>query len=236
MLTVVLTCEHGGNQIPKPYQQYFKTAQSSLSSHEGLDIGAYELATKFSKVYPLFFYSTVSRLLVELNRSVRHPSLFSRYTKNLPSDEKELIMAEFYHPYRFKVMAAIEQIITSGKDVLHLSIHSFTPELNGEIRETDVGLLYDPQRAKEKKFSRQWRDAIYQISKQFRVRYNYPYLGKSDGFVTMLRKQFGAKHYLGIELEVNQKYFLEQQQAIISALLLDSFTGTINHFNYEEKK
>ena len=37
------------------------------------------------------------------------------------------------------------------------------------------------------------------------MRYNYPYLGKADGFTTYLRKQFQT-HYLGIEIEINQKY------------------------------
>ena len=36
------------------------------------------------------------------------------------------------------------------------------------------------------------------------VRFNYPYLGKADGFPTYLRKLF-PDNYSGIELEVNQK-------------------------------
>jgi predicted N-formylglutamate amidohydrolase len=234
MLTVILTCEHGGNEIPEAYQQNFKNARAVLSSHEGWDIGAYELAKMFAQEYPLFFYANVSRLLIELNRSVGHPNLFSRYTKSLPGAEKELIMINYYHPYRLEVIAAIEQLIASSKDVLHLSVHTFTPKLNGKERKTDIGLLYDPQRGKEKNFSHQWQAVIYQISKQFRVRYNYPYLGKSDGFVTMLRKKFGDKHYSGIELEVNQKYFVEKQQQEISTLLLESFTVALNNFTYEE--
>jgi hypothetical protein len=37
------------------------------------------------------------------------------------------------------------------------------------------------------------------------VRFNYPYLGKADGFTTFMRKQF-PKNYIGIEIEVNQKF------------------------------
>jgi hypothetical protein len=36
------------------------------------------------------------------------------------------------------------------------------------------------------------------------VRRNYPYRGTADGFTTYLRRQFSARKYLGIELEVNQ--------------------------------
>lgn len=38
---------------------------------------------------------------------------------------------------------------------------------------------------------------------------NYPYLGKSDGFTTSLRKQFPFQ-YIGIELEINQKSLQNQ--------------------------
>jgi hypothetical protein len=40
---------------------------------------------------------------------------------------------------------------------------------------------------------------------EMRVRRNYPYLGKTDGLTTYLRRQFPAEQYLGIELEVNQR-------------------------------
>jgi len=42
------------------------------------------------------------------------------------------------------------------------------------------------------------------------VRFNYPYLGKADGFTTYLRKQFPA-NYMGIELEVNQAFSVENK-------------------------
>jgi len=40
------------------------------------------------------------------------------------------------------------------------------------------------------------------------VRRNYPYAGKSDGLTAFLRRRFPAEVYIGIELEINQKYVL----------------------------
>ena len=37
-----------------------------------------------------------------------------------------------------------------------------------------------------------------------RIRRNYPYLGKTDGFTSFLRKKYSAKFYAGIEIEINQ--------------------------------
>jgi hypothetical protein len=42
-----------------------------------------------------------------------------------------------------------------------------------------------------------------------RIRMNYPYLGKADGFTTSLRQEF-QEQYIGIELELNQKLFAEE--------------------------
>jgi predicted N-formylglutamate amidohydrolase len=89
--------------------------------------------------------------------------------------------------------------------VLHVSVHSFTPNLNGEERQCDIGLLYDSRKLEEKEFCKQLKNELSQIDNMLNVRFNYPYLGKADGFTTYLRKQF-PKHYLGIELEINQKY------------------------------
>ena len=33
-----------------------------------------------------------------------------------------------------------------GRRVIHISSHSFTPELDGKVRSADVGLLYHPGR------------------------------------------------------------------------------------------
>ena len=41
-----------------------------------------------------------------------------------------------------------------------------------------------------------------------KVRRNYPYTGKSDGFTAYLRRRFPPAAYLGIELEINQKHVL----------------------------
>ncbi len=38
-----------------------------------------------------------------------------------------------------------------------------------------------------------------------KIRRNYPYLGKADGFTTYLRRRFLPCDYAGIELEVNQR-------------------------------
>jgi predicted N-formylglutamate amidohydrolase len=120
--------------------------------------------------------------------------------------------------------------LASGKRVIHLSSHSFTPELDGIVRAADVGLLYDPARAGEAALCREWRTYLKAREPSLRVRRNYPYTGKSDGFAAYLRRRFAADEYIGIELEINQRLLLmggksrRQLQALIICSLAAALT------------
>jgi predicted N-formylglutamate amidohydrolase len=89
--------------------------------------------------------------------------------------------------------------------VIHLSIHSFTPLLNGHLRNCDIGLLYDSSKQAEKEFCKTFKTLMLQQRSDLNIRYNYPYLGKADGFTTYLRKRYPHR-YLGIEIEINQHF------------------------------
>lgn len=203
-MRLVLTCEHGGMDIPEAYKEHF-TDTNILKTHRGYDLGALNLFNHLQPLANASFYSTTSRLLVELNRSIFHKQLFSEYTKPLSKIEKRQIIDTHYLPYRISVEHEIAKLISSNNLVVHLSIHSFTPELNGKKRHCDIGLLYDSGIKKEQEFCKQLKTEILKQSSSLNVRFNYPYLGKSDGFTTFLRKQF-PNAYLGIEIEVNQKF------------------------------
>ena len=205
MVHLILTCEHGGHDVPAEYQQLFVDATETLRSHRGWDPGALDLARLLEQQLsaPLIF-STTTRLFVELNRSVGHPRLFSEFTSGLDPLTKESILTQYYAPYRENVESAIEQQVKTRESVIHLSVHTFVPVLNGVSRTSDVGLLYDPARPIETELCGLWKQTLKTQRPDLRVRRNYPYLGKADGFTTHLRRQFSSVQYAGIELEVNQ--------------------------------
>lgn len=205
-----ITCEHGGNRIPSRYRECFRGKEALLHSHRGCDAGALRLARELSEALsaPLLV-STVSRLLVDLNRSQHHSKLFSEATRPLSHELRHEILTRYYLPYRAKAEAAIEQAIAYGQRVIHISSHSFTPEIDGKVRNADIGLLYDPAREEEAKLCRRWQIALKEYTAGLHSRMNYPYAGTSDGFTVYLRKRFPAERYLGIELEINQKHVHE---------------------------
>src|SRR5688572_12529102 len=232
MQKILITCEHGGNQIPEEYRKYFRTHQDLLQTHRGWDPGALELYKKFVAVgADASFFSETSRLLIELNRSRHHENLFSVATKEIPAIEKNAILEWHYEPYRKKVEETITSFLAQNHSVLHISVHSFTPELNGEIRNADIGLLYDPQRKREKAFCARWKTTLLQENPALKVRFNYPYRGTADGFTSYLRKKFPDESYAGIELEVNQKFpFGDSETWVkIQQNIVQSFRATVEH-------
>lgn len=229
----LITCEHGGAHIPPRYRAVFAGQDALLASHRGYDPGARTMARDLAAALnaPLFL-SLTSRLLIDLNRSLGHPRLYSEITRLAPPAIRREICANYYLPYRRRVDEWISAALSGGQHVVHISSHSFTPVLNGVVRNADVGLLYDPSRAEESALCRRWQVALQNQPLPLRVRRNYPYKGRSDGLTAWLRKRFTPQTYVGIELEINQQWVFHDGQswrklrrAIIDALTQSTRAG-----------
>jgi len=202
-----VTCEHGGNRVPKEFAPRFAGATKVLATHRGYDVGALEVARHFGRLLHVKpFTATTTRLVVDLNRSPQNRNVFSSYTRALPPAERSATLAAFYWPYRTAVEDAVAAAVDDGERVLHVSTHSFTPRLRGEVRNCDVGFLYDPRCAGEVEFIEAWHAALHVAAPELTLRRNYPYRGVSDALVTHLRRRYGGRGYVGMELEINQKH------------------------------
>lgn len=200
----LVTCEHGGHEVPVRLQTRFEGAEAVLRSHRGWDPGALPLAERLAVLAatPLRF-ATVTRLVVDLNRSPGHPRLFSEFTRFLDADERERLLARYHRPYRDEVDRLVAGWLDEGCRVVHLGVHTFTPILDGVVRDADVGLLYDPVRPRERALADAWVRGLRSRLPDLAIRRNQPYRGRSDGLTTWLRRR-GAG-YLGIEIEINQR-------------------------------
>jgi len=175
-----------------------------LRSHRGWDPGALALARFLARELdrPLLAV-TCSRLLVEANRASTNPRIWSRFTKALPKAERERILERYWRPHRAAVEKAVAAAARRGR-VVHVAVHSFAAELDGRVRNADVGLLYDSRRKHEAAFCRRWAASLRRLEPELRVRFNYPYSGRADGLTTWMRRLHPERRYLGIELEINQ--------------------------------
>lgn len=222
---VLITCEHGGNYIPEAYQYLFSGHQKVVKSHRGWDPGALEIA-KFmaDQIHAPLFYQITTRLLIEVNRSLHHPDLFSEFSRSLSEEEKKQLMKNYYIPYRNQVEKQIAGFIQNHQNIIHLSVHTFTPVLNSIRRTVDIGLLFDPDRAEEFSFCMQWQKELHAALPALQIRLNEPYLGKDDGFTTYLRTKFSSTQYIGIEIEINQQYIEKPEWQGIQQALAQSLS------------
>ncbi|WP_315861062.1 N-formylglutamate amidohydrolase [Stieleria sp. JC731] len=233
-----MTCEHGGNDLPDQYRDLFSSAgaQKDLKSHRGYDPGALQAAKRIAdRLDCQFHFSTITRLLVDLNRSIENPTSLSKYTNSLPAMRKAKLLAGHYHPYRDQVIQSVSDGIERSGYVIHLSIHTFTARFRGQWRPIDIGLLFDPERENESALCRAWRQQVQQQRtsaglRQWRVEMNRPYFGTDDGLTTTIRNLFTDDRYCGIEVEISNRYAKQKTPKIdlIADSLVDALQPIFN--------
>ena len=199
----LITCEHASAHVPERFSILFSNqrAQAELSTHRASDIGALAVARKLARSLgaPLFS-GTMTRLLIDLNRSPYHEHLFSEWSRKANLSDRSFLLAR-YTAYR---RAVIDHVRGSRDRVCHLSIHSFSPVFSGKTRSTDIGLLYDPSHTRESAWASKMKTALV-VDPSLCVHRNAPYRGTSDGFTKALRAQFSQNRYMGLEIEINQR-------------------------------
>lgn len=232
---LIITCEHAGNEVPEEFGHLFEDNLEILQTHRGIDIGALELTNTISaKLEKEPYLNTVTRLLVDLNRSTQSPTLFSEFTREQPLNVQEEIFKKYYQPHRKKIEEKINQVIANGEQAIHIGVHTFTPIWNNDEREVDVGLLFDPRSKAEQHFCYLWRHELNKRSPELRFKMNQPYRGTMDGFTTYLRRQFSGDNYLGMEIEVNQRFTdssLEEEWQQLQEYISESLQATVQLFN-----
>ena len=214
-MKLMLTCEHASNRLPADFKK--AVPADVLKTHRAYDIGAVQVFRKLVKFAKPEFSceGKFSRLFVDLNRTITNKSAFSEYYEALETSDKTAAAkakaqaTAYWKEYRANIEKFVSSSLRSSKqaaEIVHLGIHSFTPVLNGKVRNTDIGILYDPSRPQERAYAQVIKDEIKRLYPTMKVRFNYPYKGTSDGLTTTLRKKFGTR-YVGIEIEINQKFF-----------------------------
>jgi predicted N-formylglutamate amidohydrolase len=210
---LLLSCEHGGNDVPAEFRDVLAFSQRTLASHRGFDRGALAVAAALAQHFRAPLLScTVTRLLVDHNRPPDHPDVVGR---GVDAPTRRRLLDTLHRPY----WRRLERAVARCDAVLHVAVHSFTPVRCGVRRDADIALLYDPMRAPERAFCARWLCSLARL-RPWRLQRNYPYKGTDPGLTTYLRTRFPAEQYLGIELEMNQRFFRAGAgEDVISALI-----------------
>lgn len=145
---VVLVCDHAVNRVPKRLGS-LGLEIAELADHIAWDPGAANVARRLSALLdaPLVL-SGYSRLVIDCNRPLHSAESIPEQSAGvpipgnigLPIAEREHRINELFLPYHGSIEQLLDRRI--GRKNLFLSIHSFTPILDGQSRPWQIGVCY----------------------------------------------------------------------------------------------
>jgi predicted N-formylglutamate amidohydrolase len=147
----LLICDHASRKFPSVLGSLGLDA-SVLERHIAWDIGAADVARHLSRRFdaPLVL-AGYSRLVIDLNRTLDDPTSIAQESDGVeipgnrkldPAARAERAQALF-HPYHGAIEARLDAFSAQGRVPAVISIHSFTPTMNGFARPWHIGVLWD---------------------------------------------------------------------------------------------
>lgn len=178
---ILLVCDHASLRMPKKLGT-MGLDPAARRCHLALDIGAGPLTESLSvELGVTAVVCQYSRLVIDCNRQLMDPGAFLEFgdgvivpgNRNIKRDDKALRADEIYWPYHDAIDAQLSRFGQIGVTPVFVAIHSFTPVLNGESRQWEVGVLWDQDRETAETFIEGFRRAGLVVGD------NEPYSGKA---------------------------------------------------------
>lgn len=219
---LVLTCEHSANAVPAGVD--LGASPALLASHRGFDIGALALSERLlGALGGVLVRSSYSRLFVDLNRGEDETAAVPPTMDGQPlpgnaldAAAREARLAAYHRPYHDLIDATLAAAQAAHERVFLLSVHSYTPTLEAEVRHLEAGVLFDDH------------DALaYELMERlagqgFHVRPNQPYSGYG-GLIYSANRHGRERRVPYLELELRNDllvppHFDETAIRVIAAL------------------
>jgi predicted N-formylglutamate amidohydrolase len=151
-LGVVLIADHAHRELPDEYGDLGLPA-AEFDRHIAYDIGVEMVTHRLASLLGApAVMARFSRLLIDPNRGEDDPTLIRQLydgtivpgNYRIDEEERERRLDRFYRPYHDAVAAMIASVAhESRRAPLILSVHSFTPVMQGHVRPWHVGVLWD---------------------------------------------------------------------------------------------
>ena len=142
---IVLACEHGGRAIPQGLVGK-APSQRDMARHIAYDIGAEMVARRLAKNLALpLVIQRYSRLVIDCNRPRSAPDLtpgladatLVGFNQGLDADSTNQRWRAIHQPFHDALARTLDQHAAAAL----VTIHSFTPRLNGFDRPWHIGFL-----------------------------------------------------------------------------------------------
>ena len=175
----VLVCDHASNRIPEPYGDLGLSAIDRLR-HIAWDPGALAVSLRMVDLLdaPLI-HSTVSRLVIDCNRTFDAPDLIPIISEHTAIPGNEVVgdndrrtrIAEFPTPFHDAIQAVLDRRAAAGMETILVAMHSFTPVYKGVERPWPIGLIHGVDTG----YTRRVFEALQAADPDLFVGWNEPY-------------------------------------------------------------
>ena len=198
-------CEHASNFIPDEMQN-LGVDEAVLETHVAIDIGAAALTRKLSSHFDApAILAHFSRLIIDCNRDVDHPTLIPEVTdglvvpgnQNLSAPDREGRIQRFYQPFHEASNRASQGMAERCGMGALVGVHSFTPQMHGGgDRPWEISIMWN----EDDRLARVLCDHFSALG--FRVGEQVPYSGEEWGHtITRHGRDMGHLH---TQIEVRQ--------------------------------
>lgn len=204
---ILLVCDHASRVIPRALGD-MGLDPLALRCHLALDIGAGPLARALAEsLGTTAVLAEYSRLVVDCNRDLLDAGAFLEFgdgilipgNRGLTEAEREARAEAIYRPYHRAIAGEIERLRGHGRVPAVISVHSFTPVLDGISRPWEMGILWDADRRIAGALISGLRAAGFVVGD------NEPYSGKApQDFTIDHHGEAGGLPHCGIEVRQDQ--------------------------------
>jgi len=142
---VLLTCEHAGQAVPSVLGD-MGVSDQDWQRHIAWDVGALKVAERMSNLLDArLIAQRYSRLVIDCNRALISPDLMPEVSdgtsipanSDLTDAARHDRISGIHQPYHHHIASEIER----QRPALLISVHSFTPHMNGQNRPWHCGYL-----------------------------------------------------------------------------------------------
>jgi len=180
----LIVCDHASNRIPVALGT-LGLSKKDREKHIAWDPGTENIGRYLSKQLdaPAYF-ATFSRIVVDVNRGANSPECMREVydhipvpgNMNLSRAQKKQRIDEIFTPYHKNLAAQVQRFLKKKRIPMIISVHSFTPEMDGYRRPWHIGILWN----KEDDIARQLVDNLRRQNPTLIIGENEPYSLKAE--------------------------------------------------------
>ncbi len=205
--------DHASRHIPAEYDN-LGLSGADLTRHIAWDIGTETVVREMCKALGCGGQvAGVSRLVIDLNRVLTMATLIPETSdatlipgnQNIDDDEWQKRVDKYYTPYHESIGRSLDAMGFG----MGISIHSFTPQLNGQSpRQLDIGLLFKVDTLSAERF----KTELAKIRPEWRVANNEPY--SAFDLNHTVDEHISSRELPHLSIEINQALIDTDDKAI----------------------